>query len=126
MTLPVRRASPRQAIPGIDEPAVPTRLILGALVTWRLTHLLAKEDGPVDAVVRLRSRLGDGHLGHLMDCFQCLSIWVAAPIAMLVTRERREALLAWLGLSGAACLLEQAAAEPPLAAPLKDNSEGDA
>jgi len=83
------------------------RLALGALATWRVTHLLAEEDGPFDAVVRTRARLGDGQLGQLADCFYCLSIWVAAPVAGAVAPRRREAPLAWLALSGAACLLER-------------------
>jgi hypothetical protein len=46
-----------------------------------------------------------------MDCFSCLSVWVAAPLALTVTRRPREALGTWLALSGAACLLERAAEE---------------
>lgn len=83
------------------------RFALAALATWRVTHLLAEEDGPGDAIVRLRARLGDGQAGELMDCFYCLSAWTAMPFALWVGR-RRDAPLAWLALSGAACLLEQA------------------
>jgi hypothetical protein len=115
----------QQLMPRIGEPAFRTGLTLGALVTWRLTHLLAKENGPGDVLVRLRSRLGDGQFGHLMDCFQCLSVWVAGPVAMLVAHGRREIFLTWLGLSGAACLVEQAASHPPMIVPLTDNPEGD-
>lgn len=82
-------------------------LILAALAAWRLTHLLASEDGPADLILRLRTALGDSGLGHLMDCFQCLSLWVAAPLALLLSTELPSWLLAWLGLSGAACLLER-------------------
>ena len=64
-----------------------TRFALAALATWRVTHLLANEDGPGDAVVRLRARLGAGPAGRLMDCFQCLSIWIAAPMTLVVSRE---------------------------------------
>lgn len=84
-----------------------TRFAVGALATWRLTHLIAEEDGPADAVVRLRVRLGSSQLGRLMDCFACTSIWVAAPVALAVARRPREAPLTWLALSGAACLLER-------------------
>jgi Protein of unknown function (DUF1360) len=90
-----------------------TRFVLGALATWRLTHLLAHEDGPADLVVRLRSRLGDSQVGALMDCFKCLSIWVAAPISLAVVGRRRGVLLAWLALSGAACLLQDSRASQP-------------
>ena len=43
-----------------------------------------------------------------MDCFYCLSIWVAAPISVGLVRGRRVDPVSWLAVSGAACLLEQA------------------
>jgi hypothetical protein len=88
------------------------RFTVAALATWRVTHLLASEDGPADAVARLRARLGAGKAAGLMDCFQCLSVWIAAPASIYVTRDTRDAVPVWLALSGAACLLERAGAEP--------------
>jgi Protein of unknown function (DUF1360) len=90
-----------------DDP-FPVRFAVGALATWRITHLLVAEDGPADAVVRLRRRAGDGWIGEALDCFYCLSVWTAVPVAAVVARSRREAPLTWLALSGAACLLERA------------------
>ena len=81
---------------------------LAALAAWRVTHLLAYEDGPADIVATLRARLGDGLLGELADCFDCLSIWVAAAHVPFVTRRRDRAVVSWLALSGATCLLERA------------------
>ena len=52
-------------------------LTLGILAVWRVTHLLQAEDGPWDMVVRFRLWLADGFWGRLLDCFYCLSIWVA-------------------------------------------------
>ena len=88
------------------------RLIVAVLATWRITHLLANEDGPADLVARFRLRLGSGLAGQLMDCFKCLSLWVALPIALFVTRRPLELLLTWVALSGAACLLERLGHEP--------------
>ena len=88
-----------------------TRFILAALATWRITHLLVYEDGPADVVVELRARLGHGFIGALMDCFYCLSFWVAAPTAIFVCRKPLDLLLTWLALSGAACLLERSGHE---------------
>ncbi len=93
----------------------PARFALASLATWRVTHLLAEEDGPANVVVRLRGRLGTGQLGELMDCFYCLSVWVAAPFSLTVARRRRDAPLVWLALSGAACLLERVTADEPAA-----------
>src|SRR5436190_23095861 len=84
--------------------------VLGALATWRVTHLLAKEDGPGYVVARLRARLGSSELGHLIDCFQCLSVWVALPVAAIVPLRRRDQVLIWLAVSGAACLFESVSA----------------
>jgi uncharacterized protein DUF1360 len=96
---------------------------LASLATWRVSHLLAEEDGPFDLVVRLRSRAGSGELGALMDCFYCLSIWTAAPLAVTLTTRRRDLPVAWLAVSGAACLLEQVSHAGPRR-PLQDEPEG--
>jgi hypothetical protein len=94
-----------------------SRFALGSLAVWRVSHLLAEEDGPFDAVVRLRERAGSGPLGALMDCFYCLSVWAAAPVSLTVVERKRDAPLAWLALSGAACLLERATAPSERAYP---------
>ena len=85
---------------------------LGVFAVWRVTHLLNAEDGPADLVIRLRSMLGDTLLATLMDCFYCLSLWIALPVAALLSRSVLEGLLAWLALSGGACLLNGIARNP--------------
>lgn len=87
------------------------RFALTSLAVWRVTHLLVDEDGPVDAVTRMRARLGQRRLGELMNFFYCASVWVAAPASFAVARRHRELPVAWLALSGAACLLERVTAE---------------
>jgi hypothetical protein len=82
-------------------------LTLAVLATWRITHLLALEDGPSDNIASVRRWLGDSFFGRLMDCFYCLSMWVAAPVACLLIHKWSEWPLYWLALSGAACLLER-------------------
>ena len=95
-----------------DEPGFVIRLALAAFATWRLTHLLAKEDGPWDLVVRLRGLFGNSSLGKLMDCFNCLSLWIAAPMAFFVSGRPSVLALTWLALSGVAILLEGLRSEP--------------
>ncbi len=80
---------------------------LAALGTWRVTHLIAEEDGPAELILMLRMKLGSSLLGRWMDCFQCLSLWIAVPFAIAVAQSLVEGVLAWLALSGAACLLER-------------------
>ena len=82
-------------------------LFIGALTVWRITHLLQAEDGPWDLVVRLRRQAGDGLLGRAMDCFYCLSLWVALPCALALGSDWMDRLWLWPALSGAAILLER-------------------
>lgn len=83
------------------------RLTISALAAWRVTHLLAAEDGPGDVIVRIRLRLGTSIWGHLMDCFHCLSLWISIPLAFFVADGMLTRFVSWLALSGAACLAEQ-------------------
>ena len=92
-------------------------LLLGVLCVWRITHLLQAEDGPWDLIVRLRRRAGEGFWGKLLDCFYCLSVWIAAPFAVLLGEGLVERILLWPALSAGAILLERATdrggGEPP-------------
>jgi hypothetical protein len=83
-----------------------THIILAALATWRITHLLSSEDGPADIFFRIRAKLGNSVFGRLIDCFYCLSLYVSAAMALFVSAGVVDWTLLWLGLSGAACLLE--------------------
>lgn len=109
----------------MTDPAFWARFVVAALATWRITHLFSKEDGPADLLARLRRRLGAGLLGQLMDCFYCLSLWVAAPLSAFVGRDALELTVIWLSLSGAACLLERLGPAPVVfqAMPDEENKE---
>src|SRR5271165_3420537 len=91
--------------------------VLAVLATWRVTHLLANEDGPADIVFRLRRWLGEGWIGGLMDCFNCLSLSIAAPAALFVSTAPLTWLVSWLSVSGGACLLERLGGATSGAAP---------
>ena len=82
-------------------------LAVGILAVWRITHLLHAEDGPWDAFVRLRRLAGEDAWGALLDCFYCLSLWIAAPVALLVGESWIERLLVWPALSAGAILAER-------------------
>ena len=43
-----------------------------------------------DVIVRFRVWLGQSQGGKLMDCFNCLSLWFAAPAALFVSRRPLE------------------------------------
>jgi hypothetical protein len=101
--------------------------VLPVLATWRLGHLLWAEDGPWDLVTKVRRWAAD-HGTRLFDCFYCLSLWVAFPIALLVTHSFAAGLLDWLAFSGAAILLERvtAAASAPRPAVWREETPPDA
>ncbi len=100
-------------------------LALGILGVWRLTHLMQAEDGPGDVIVRLRRAVGNGFWGKVLDCFGCLSLWMAVPFAYFIIDAWPERLALWLAFSGGAMLLEnhnyQRLAVPP--APFLEDSE---
>ena len=83
-------------------------VLVGGLAVWRITHLFNAEDGPGDLLVRIRLLAGSGFWGRLLDCFYCLSLWIATPLAGLLASGWREWLLLVPALSGAGILLERA------------------
>lgn len=83
------------------------RLVLSILACWRLAHLIAHEDGPFALVARLRARAGTSAAGRLMDCPYCLSLWIAAPLALSLASSLPAWFLAWLAISGGACAIER-------------------
>jgi hypothetical protein len=85
--------------------------VLGVLSVWRVTHLLNAEDGPEDFLVLIRRSVGNGFWGALLDCFYCLSLWIAVPFTLLLGQGWRERLLLWPALSAGAILVERASAQ---------------
>lgn len=99
-----------------------TGLVIGTLVTWRVSHLLVAEDGPGQLLTRLRAAVDATPLAGLLDCFGCTSVWVGALAGLAVNSSgagrggyfhggRAGALnivLDSLAMSGAAFLLQKA------------------
>jgi hypothetical protein len=105
-------------------------LALGILAVWRITHLLNAEDGPWDMFVRFRRLAGEGLWGSLLDCFCCLSVWIAAPLAYWLGENWKERLLLWPALSAGAILAERLTAnglekEPPAAVYYEESEDHD-
>ncbi len=82
-------------------------LVLGLLFVWRVTHLLHAEDGPWDLLRKFREALARGPAGGLLDCFYCLSLWIAAPVAWLLGSGLEHRLFLWPALSAGAILIER-------------------
>ena len=93
--------------------------LVAVLATWRISHLIVKEDGPFDVVLRARARAGTSVLGRLMDCPYCVSVWAALPLAGWLARRgglpAADVVPVWLAISAGACLLEQATSDGPRA-----------
>lgn len=84
---------------------------LATLAVWRATHLAWAEDGPFDLMAKLRRR-ASGVAARAFDCFYCLSLWLALPVALALGRDIVSTIVLWLGLSGGACLLERVTTRP--------------
>ena len=89
------------------------RIAISALAVWRLTHLLQAEDGPFEMFVRGRNWLWRISLSGVMGCFYCLSLWIAAPFAMIQEAQWKDRVILWLALSGAAILINRVAEGEP-------------
>jgi hypothetical protein len=83
------------------------KLLLGALCTFRLAHLVHAEDGPFDVFAHLRRAAGEGFFGKLLDCFYCASLWVAAPLAFALGEGWGERLLLVPALSAGAIVVHR-------------------
>lgn len=84
--------------------------VAGVLATWRVSQLIVSEDGPAQAVVRLRRAVDATPLAGVMDCFACTSVWVGLGVAAALFGGRlrlRDVTVAGLALSGAALLTER-------------------
>ncbi len=73
-------------------------LLVAGLATWRLSHALVKESGPLMIFSRMRARLGrtqkrSGGLFDLISCVYCTSVWIALFVALYDARN----LVFWLG-----------------------------
>jgi hypothetical protein len=91
---------------------------VAVLAAWRITHLLHSEDGPWRLIARAREAASSAGIGGVFDCFLCLSLFLAAPLAVWVGADWGGRLLLWPALSAGAILIERAAfpatfVEPP-------------
>lgn len=85
-----------------------TLFLVASLACWRLTSLLVYEDGPGDAFKRFRAWAAVPRLRGLLDCFWCVSVWAAVPLAALAWwPDGRLMTLGWLAVSTAAIVMDE-------------------
>jgi hypothetical protein len=104
----------------MGDPGFWARLVLGVLATWRVAHLLANEDGPAALMARLRLWLATSPAGRWLDCFGCVSMWVAVPFAFYATGVTEDTVVSWLAVAGGAFLLERLGPVPLVVERLAD------
>ncbi len=92
-------------------------LALAVLAVWRVCNMIAHEAGPFNVFYLLHNTLGSTFLtdelhwegsnvlGDLIACPLCLSVWVAAPVALLFAQDPVQWVLYWLGISGGSSLI---------------------
>jgi hypothetical protein len=102
------------------------RFSLAALAVWRVAHLLTERGSAVGRVTGMRTQLGDGMAGRLIDCFVCLSLWVSMPLAVWFSDGWVGLLVHWQALSGAASLFQRVSGSPQPMYPIIESFEGDA
>jgi len=90
-----------------------------------VTHLLYSEDGPWELFVKLRRKAGEGFWGGLLDCFYCLSLWIALPLAICIGLSWTERALLWPAFSAGAILLERMTPNEPAVPAAEYHFEGE-
>lgn len=86
-----------------------TALQLGAaiLAVYRVAHMIAKEDGPFDALAWIRGRIDPDQktwVGRGLNCVLCLSFWLS-----LVALGLGGSWLDWLAVAGGVLVLYRVA-----------------
>lgn len=78
-------------------------IILRILATYRVTRMLAYEDGPGDVFVALRT-YADAcpAVARGLHCPLCLSFWLALAVGFLPDSMAR-----WLGIAGGVALIHR-------------------
>ena len=93
--------------------------LLCMLAVWRLSSFLVTEPGPYDIFGKLRHLVGvrydersncGGGFGGLFCCVWCMSVWVAAPIALAYAvfggLSAFNGVVAWFAFSAGAVIVE--------------------
>jgi len=84
-------------------------VILAALATYRVSRMIAMEDGPADVFSRIRERVGQKTwIGRGLHCVLCLSFWLSWPVALLLSLQTwQEYALSALGIAGAVVIIHK-------------------
>jgi len=85
----------------------PLTFILAGLAVYRLSRMIADEEGPFEVFARLRGLPNaETWIGRGLACILCLSVWVALPVALWIDWSLSW-WLTWLALSGVTAILRK-------------------
>lgn len=93
-------------------------LLIGGLATWRLSHAIVKEAGPLMCFMRLRARLAriqkrSGGFFDAVSCVYCLSFWIGLIAALFASSEIFHIIGYALAFSAIASIIEAVLANNP-------------
>lgn len=85
----------------------PLTLLIAALAVYRLSRMIADEEGPFSIFQQLRGRFPPTDwIGRGLECIMCVSFWVALPVALYIDGTWT-APLTWLALSTVTVLIRK-------------------
>jgi len=89
------------------------RVLVAGLAAWRVAFLLARENGPGDALLQLRRKFMRSAGERPIGCVKCVSVWLAVPLVLFVELEGWWArIVCWLAIAGVAALIDEATKPP--------------
>lgn len=80
---------------------------IAALAVYRVSRMIADEEGPFSVFVRLRGLVPpDTWVGRGLECIMCVSFWAAFPAALLIDGLHTWP-LTWMALSSVTVLIRK-------------------
>ena len=77
--------------------------VLAVLATWRISYMIAREDGPFDIFSIIRDKVGqEKWYGRGLHCVLCISFWLSLPAALIAGMPW---LIGWFGVAGAIVII---------------------
>lgn len=87
-------------------------IIIGGVITWRVSYMLVKEMGPLAIFELLRAKLAQnqkqrGGLFDLISCMTCTSLYVGAVTALFIATDVFNVIAYALSFSAVTLLIER-------------------
>lgn len=84
-------------------------IVLATLATYRLSRMIALEDGPVDVFSNMREKVGQATwVGRGVHCVLCISFWLSWLVVLLLPlASLPEYVLAALGIAGGVVVIHK-------------------